>query len=299
MEVRMNLYVKSDECLKTYLKELKKMPELEPHQVVALGRMARDGDIDARRILILGHLRYVVSIAKQFTGGGLSLSDLICWGNLGLLDAVEGYDPDYTHDPNKEEDPEHPEDQKDERSPKLFTTYSKWYIEKWIKQAKKAWLNNPTKKEIEEYGVVQDVYEKMEKYLCIDLNSKEKRHNLKVEPFAWLNDVLYLDHPISDGDPDGDTYESIVASDQPDPLDVVVDNETTNDLIKIIAETLDPDERKYIEMYFGISGKPMYEWDIAEQCNVDLLVVAKTINAAIVKLNKNRRIRELRGGISR
>lgn len=298
MEVRMNLYVKSDECLKTYLKELEKMPELEPQQVVALGRMARDGDIDARRILILGHLRFVVSIAKQFTGGGLSLSDLICWGNLGLLDAVEGYDPDYTHNPNTEEDPEHPDDKKEARDPKLFTTYSKWYIEKYIKQAKKAWLGKPTKNEEREYGVVPDVYGKMAEYLRIDLNSKERRHNVKVEPYAWLNDLL-LDHPISDGDADGDTYGSIVASDQPDPSDVVVDNETANDLIKIIAETLDRDEKKYIEMYFGISGKPMYEWDIAEQCNVDLLVVAKTINAAIVKLNKNRRIRELRGGISR
>lgn len=294
----MNLYVKSDECLGIYLKELKKTPELEEQEIVALGRMARDGDIDARRILILGHLRYVVSIAKEHTGGGLSLSDLICWGNLGLLDAVEGYDPDYTHDPNEQEDPENPDDKKDARNPKLFTTYAKWYIEKYIKQAKKAWLDKPTKKEIEEYGVVPDVYEKMAQYLCIDLNSKERRKNTKVEPYAWLDDLL-LDHPISKSDPDGDTFESIIASDDPDPSDTVCDNEITNDLMKILAETLDKNEKKYIEMYFGISCKPMYEWEIAEQCNADLLVVAKTINAAIVKLNKNKKIRELRGCISR
>lgn len=292
----MNLYVQSDECLKTYLKELKNMPELEPQEVVALGRMARKGDIDARRILILGHLRYVVSIAKEYTGGGLSLSDLICWGNLGLLDAVEGYDPDYIHNPDAEDDPEHPEDLKDARDPKLFTTYAKWYIEKYIKQAKKAWLGKPTKKEIEEYGIVPDVYEKMANYLCIDLNSKERRKNTKVEPYAWLDDLL-LDHPISN-DSDSDTYESIIDSGEPDPADTVCDNEITNDLVKILAETLDKDEKRYIEMYFGISGKPMYEWDIAEQCNADLLVVAKTINAAIVKLNKNKKIRELRGGLS-
>lgn len=293
----MNLYVESDECLGTYLKELENMPELEQQEVVALGRMARDGDPDARRILILGHLRYVVSIAKEHVGEGLSLSDLICWGNIGLLDAVEGYDPDYVSDDEAEENPRKPKNKKDSRDPKMLTTYSKWYIEKYMREAKKAWIGRPSKDDYGPNDEMPDVYGKMAKYLCIDLNSKERRKNTKVEPFAWLDDLL-LDKPISNGDSDGDNFESIIASDSPDPSDTVVDNEITNDLIKILAETLDKDEKKYIEMYFGISGKPMYEWEIAEQCNADLLSVAKTINAAIVKLNKSKKMRELRGGLS-
>ena len=293
----MNLYVESDECLDTYLKELEKMPELEPQEVVALGRMAKHGDIEARRILILGHLRYVVSLAKKQVGGGLSLSDLICWGNIGLLDAVEGYDPDYVSDSEAEENPLNPKNKKDARDPKMLTTYSKFYIEKYMKEAKKEWIGKPSKSDYGTDDSMPDVYGKMAQYLSIDLNSKERRVNKKVEPFAWLDDLL-LDKEISQGDSDGDTFESIVASNVQDPSDTVVDNETTNDLIKILAETLDKDEKKYIEMYFGISGKPMYEWEIAEQCNADLLVVAKTINAAIVKLNKNKKIRELRGGLS-
>ena len=293
----MNLYVESDECLDTYLKELDKMPELEPQEVVALGRMAKHGDIDARRILILGHLRFVVSLAKKQVGGGLSLSDLICWGNIGLLDAVEGYDPDYVSDSEAEENPLNPKNKKDARDPKMLTTYSKFYIEKYMKEAKKEWIGKPSKGAYGADDSMPDVYGKMAQYLCIDLNSKKGRVNKKVEPFAWLDDLL-LDKAISQGDSDGDTFESIVASRSPDPSDTVVDNETTNDLIKILAETLDKDEKKYIEMYFGISGKPMYEWEIAEQCNADLLVVAKTINAAIVKLNKSKKIRELRGGLS-
>ena len=121
----MNLYVESDECLGTYLKELENMPELEPHEIVALGRMARDGDTDARRILILGHLRFVVSLAKEHVGGGLSLSDLICWGNIGLLDAVEGYDPDYDPDDGAVENPRDSRNKRDSRDPKMLTTYSK------------------------------------------------------------------------------------------------------------------------------------------------------------------------------
>ena len=273
----MKLNVKSDECLKTYLKELNNMPVLEHQEIIALGRMSKSGDLEARRILILGHLRFVVSLAKKQTGGGLSLADLICWGNIGLLEAVKKYDPDHVSASESDESPLNPNEKKAARHPLLLTTYSKSYIEKYMKKAKKACIGKPSEKDYGEDDSILDVFDWMEKeYPTIDLNSAERRKNRKEKLFAWSDDLpSYI----------------------PDPADTAIENEVSNDLIKILAETLDPDEKKYIMMYFGISMKPMYEWDIAAQCNADILVVAKTINAALVKLNKSKEMRELREGL--
>ncbi len=288
----MSHYAPSEESLDIYLNELRDMPELEPEEVVELGRLARKGDMDARRLLILGHLRYVVSVAKRHNGGGLPLSDLVCWGNLGLLYAVEGYDPDYKQDSNQIKD------DNGGRDPGMFTTYSKWYIEKYIREAIKAWQGRQSKKDYGPTDEIPDVYGKMAEFLCIDLNSKDRRKNTKIEPFVWLDDLL-LDKVIASGEKDGATYESLIPSSEPDPSVILSDDDARRDLQKIIDQTLSKDERMYLELYFGYYGKPMEEWDIARVCSVNVLKVAKTINNAIVRLNKNQLIRELRGCISK
>ena len=290
----------NDESFRIYRREISNLPVLTHEEVIKCGRLALGGDIDARRLLILSHLKFVVDIASQHLGGGLPLSELVCWGNLGLLDAVEGYDPDYKKDPEAEEDPENPEDKKDARSPGLFTTYAKWYIEKYIKEAKKAWTGRLTKKDLEAEDDRPDIYEKMAGYLSVDLNAKHRRKNRDdiIEPFAWLDEVL-LDSPAYSEDRDGATKESLIASDSPDPAVYLADEDSKMKLNQILAETLSDEEKMYIMDYFGFEGKdPLFQWEIAKKYYVDPRDVAKTINKVIMRLNKDRRIRELRGSIS-
>ena len=283
--------ISNDECFDRYRKEISGIDVLEPEEVIACGRLARKGDIDARRLLILSHLKYVVDVARQHLGGELPLSELVCWGNLGLLDAVEGYDPDYSKDPEAVDDPEHPKKSKDVRSPGLFTTYAKWYIEKYIREAKKAWSGTGDNR--------PDIYEKMADYLTIDLNSKPRRKNSRIEPFAWLEEIL-LDAPAYSSDSEGETNESIVASESLDPSVWLSDEDSRNELNRILAETLSKEERLYIEEFFGYHGEPKSQWEIArEQLVDDPRIVARAINKAVAKLNRNKRIRELRGCISR
>lgn len=293
--------ISNDECFRIYLREISNLPVLTHEEVIKCGRLARKGDIDARRLLILSHLKFVVDIASQHLGGGLPLSELVSWGNIGLLDAVEGYDPDYKKDPEVEEDPENPEDMKDARSPSLFTTYAKWYIEKYLREAKKAWTGRLTKKDLEAGDDRPDIYEKMAGYLSVDLNAKKKRKDKEdgIEPFAWLNDIL-LDSPAFSEDQDGATNESFIASASPDPAVLLADEDSKAKLNQILAETLSDEEKMYIKDYFGYDGnKPLFQWEIAKKYYVDPRDVAKAINKAIIRLNKDRRIRELRGCISR
>ena len=106
-----------DNGLSTYLREISRIPLLSPKQEMDLARLARKGDGEARRRLIVANLRLVVSIAKKYLYYGLPLLDLIEEGNLGLMKAVERYDPDKGC---------------------RFSTYATW----WIRQAVTRALSN-------------------------------------------------------------------------------------------------------------------------------------------------------------
>ena len=75
-----------------YLKEIGQVPLLTPEQEIELAKRVEEGDQEAKRKLEEANLRLVVSIAKHYTGHGMSLMDLIQEGSLGLIRAVEKYD---------------------------------------------------------------------------------------------------------------------------------------------------------------------------------------------------------------
>ena len=99
-----------DDPVKTYLKEIGRVPLLTAEQEADLARAAQAGDEQARRALSEANLRLVVSVAKRYVGRGLPFLDLIQEGNLGLMKAAEKFEP--------------------ERGFK-FSTYATW----WIRQA--------------------------------------------------------------------------------------------------------------------------------------------------------------------
>ena len=103
--------------LSTYLAEISKIPLLSTSDEIRLAKQAQTGDAEARHKLIISNLRLVVSIAKKYLYYGLPLLDLIEEGNVGLMKAVERYDPD--------------------RGCK-FSTYATW----WIRQAVTRALSN-------------------------------------------------------------------------------------------------------------------------------------------------------------
>ncbi len=100
--------------IEVYFKDINKIPLLTAEDEKELARRIRRGDREARDRMIRANLRLVVSIAKNYVDRGLSLLDLIEEGNLGLLKAVEKFDPD--------------EDCR-------FSTYATWWIKQSIKRA--------------------------------------------------------------------------------------------------------------------------------------------------------------------
>jgi RNA polymerase primary sigma factor len=100
--------------IETYFKDINRIPLLNANEEKELARRIRKGDEKAREQMIKANLRLVVSIAKNYVDRGLSLMDLIEEGNLGLLKAVERFDPD---------------------AECRFSTYATWWIKQSIKRA--------------------------------------------------------------------------------------------------------------------------------------------------------------------
>src|SRR5437879_9985561 len=100
--------------LETYLREINETPLLNADQEKQLARQIAVGNTEARDQMVRANLRLVVNIARGYTGKGLALQDLIEEGNLGLLRAVEGFDPNMNT---------------------RFSTYASYWIKQSIKRA--------------------------------------------------------------------------------------------------------------------------------------------------------------------
>jgi RNA polymerase nonessential primary-like sigma factor len=100
--------------LQTYLREIRRTPLLSPEEEFATATRAREGDFQARQAMIEHNLRLVVSIAKNYLGRGLPMTDLIEEGNLGLMHAIGKFEPDRGF---------------------RFSTYASWWIRQSIERA--------------------------------------------------------------------------------------------------------------------------------------------------------------------
>ncbi|MGH7179989.1 MAG: sigma-70 family RNA polymerase sigma factor, partial [Tepidisphaeraceae bacterium] len=101
--------------LSLYLRSINESPLLTADQEKSLARrIINDNDPEARERMVRSNLRLVVNIAKHYVGRGMTLPDLIEEGNIGLLKAVEGFDPE---------------------NGARFSTYASWWIKQAIKRA--------------------------------------------------------------------------------------------------------------------------------------------------------------------
>jgi RNA polymerase nonessential primary-like sigma factor len=102
------------DAVQLYLKEIEFSPLLTPEEEVKYGRLARQGDEVGRQKMIVCNLRLVVKISRRYMNRGLALPDLIEEGNLGLIHAVEKFDPERGF---------------------RFSTYATWWIRQNIERA--------------------------------------------------------------------------------------------------------------------------------------------------------------------
>ncbi|GJM44900.1 MAG: RNA polymerase sigma factor [Gemmatimonadota bacterium] len=259
-----------ESALETYLQEINQVQLLTADEEKELAREIRVGDQAARERMIRANLRLVVSIAKNYINRGLSFMDLIEEGNLGLLKAVERFDPDEQC---------------------RFSTYATW----WIKQSiRRALVNTVKTVRIPSYMV--EIIDKW-KNVSMELQYKLGRQPSVAEVALELNiapeSVGVIKRAIR-------TYTSSSQSTSLDVLwslsDVLEDTNARQpdevlfeamDLEKLdsILGTIDEREAKILKLRYGLgNAEPMTLKDIGKQVNLTRERVRQIENEALRKL---------------
>jgi RNA polymerase primary sigma factor len=262
----------SDSSLKLYMREIAKTPLLTIAEENELAERIKAGDEKARTQMIKANLRLVVKIAHDYSGYGLSLSDLISEGNIGLMNAVERFDP--------------------EKGGKL-STYGAW----WIKQSIKRALANQSKTIRLPIHMVDKIarMRRISSSLAEDLGREPSDDELAAElglprqKIAMLKQAAQrpasLDAPIHEGE--ATEYGEIVSDESAsDPLEMLTDKNMhaeINGLLSILNER----ERRIIDERFGLSGlKPMLLEDVGREFGVSRERIRQLQNSALAKMRK-------------
>jgi RNA polymerase primary sigma factor len=263
--------VQSD--LSLYLKEINRTALLTAEDERELGwKIINDNCAASRERMIRANLRLVVSIAKNYVNRGLSLTDLIEEGNIGLLRAVEGFDPSQGA---------------------RFSTYASW----WIKQAIKRALMNATQPvHIPAYMVEliakwKIAFRRLEAELGAppSLQDLAKAMDLPLKKVRIIKrSIRAFQSPSTARDSSGELInlsELVADSRVGKPEERVFQREELT-LLKRLLESIDEREASVLRMRFGLDGcEPLTLKQIADEIGISRERVRQIVDEGLTKLN--------------
>jgi RNA polymerase primary sigma factor len=261
-----------DTAIKLYLREIGQVKLLTPQEEIVLAARIKKGDMEAREEMIKANLRLVVKIAHDYEGLGLPLLDLINEGNIGLMKAVERFDPS--------------------KGGKL-STYGAW----WIKQSIKRALANQSKTIrlpvhlVDKISKLRRTSMRLEEEFGREPSDDELGEELGISGarVAQLRTAAIrpasLDAPI--GDDESNSFAEVVEDENADTPYQMLEDKTVNRMLHEMIKILDPREMTILRYRFGLEGgteKTLEE--VGEKFGVTRERVRQIQNIALGKLRK-------------
>ncbi len=257
--------------LETYLREINETSLLSADEEKELAHRIEDGDNEARDRMVRANLRLVVNIARSYTGKGLGLQDLIEEGNLGLLRAVEGFDPSMNT---------------------RFSTYASY----WIKQSiKRALVNTAKTIRIPAYMV-----ELLAKWRRASTRLQDELGRAPThEEIARILDLpkkklsiikkairIYNSVPQSDQTENGWSIDEMLMDGRAKSPDTeMVETDDLKQVLELL-EKMDPREATVLRMRFGLDDEePKTLKEIGERLGLTRERVRQIESEALAKLN--------------
>ena len=261
-----------DGGIKIYLREIGKTDLLTPEQEVELAERIKKGDPEARSHMIRANLRLVVKIAQDYANYGLPLLDLISEGNIGLMKAVERFDPN--------------------KGGKL-STYAAW----WIKQSIKRALANQSKTirlpvhMVDKISKMRRVAMSMSEELGREPSDDELSEEIGIDR-AKLSQLKVasmrpasLDAPISEDD--STEFGEIVGDDTAQTPFEMLSHKNMHGQLDGLLTVLDERERKIIDARFGLNGqKARTLEEVGQEFGVTRERIRQLQNIALRKLRR-------------
>jgi RNA polymerase primary sigma factor len=262
----------TDSSTRLYMQEITKTPLLTAEEEVELAERIMEGDETAREHMIKANLRLVVKIARDYSNYGVPLADLVSEGNIGLMKAVEKFDP--------------------EKGGKL-STYAAW----WIKQSIKRALSNQGKTIrlpvhlVDKLARIRRITAILAEELGREPTDDELVEELGIprQKLAMLKQASQrptsLDAPVNDDV--GMTYAEMISDDAAEsPLESLANKNyhgELEDLLKLLNER----ESSIIDQRFGLNGKkPLTLEEIGRDFGVSRERIRQLQNSAIAKMKR-------------
>jgi RNA polymerase primary sigma factor len=262
----------NDIGIKIYRREIGSTPLLTPPQEVALAVKIKKGDVQARALMISSNLRLVMTIAQDYVNLGLPLLDLISEGNMGLMKAVDRFDPS--------------------KGAKL-STYASWWIRQTIQRAlsyqsktirlpvnlgeKISKLRRVALQMTEELGR-EPTAEELEEEIGIASGKVSQLKAASIRPAS-------LDAPIVDDDLT-EFGDSVADEDAPTPFEVLRDKDLCHEVCKLL-EGLDDREKEIISERFGFGGREQKTLEeVGKQLRASRERIRQLQNSALSKLRR-------------
>lgn len=259
--------------LETYLREINETALLSAEEEQELAERIADGDVRARDRMVRANLRLVVNIARGYTGKGLSLPDLIEEGNLGLLRAVEGFDPAVGT---------------------RFSTYASY----WIKQSiKRALINSAKTIRIPAYMVeLLSKWRRANARLTEELGRTPTPEEVarvlglprKKLPIIKKAIRIYNSTPQTDQAEAGWSLGEMVMDERmKSPEDELVEHDALRHVMQML-QTMDPREATVLRMRFGLDDmEPHTLKEIGERLGLTRERVRQIETEALAKLSES------------
>jgi len=282
LKISKSITNRESESLEKYLQEIGKVELIRADEEAQLAELIRKGDQKALDKLTKANLRFVVSVAKQYQNQGLSLSDLINEGNLGLIKAAQRFD---------------------ETKGFKFISYAVWWIRQSILQAlaeqsrivrlplNKVGLNSKINKA---FSLLEQEFERpptpeeIAQYLDIEVD----------EVISTLNmggKHLSMDQPITEGE-DGSLIDMLENENAVKTDSKLINNDSLNIELERSLNTLTPRQKEVVTYFFGIGvDHPLSLEDLGEKYNLTRERVRQIKDKAILKLRETSQSNMLRG----
>lgn len=263
-----------------YLRDLQDLPLITAEQEAELAGRIQKGDREALKKLVEANLRFVVSVARQFQGQGLSLADLVAEGNVGLIEAAKRFDGTKGF---------------------KFISYAVWWIRQAILAAlaKQSRIVRLPQNKIGQLHKIQRESSRLQQELHRDPQCEEVAKKLGAEEESISNTLalskvyISLDAPLKE-DSKEDLKSLLIDDNQPAP-DRSLWKDSMITQVKNSLDTLDDRESQVIKFYFGIDREAsMTLEEIGVRLNLTRERVRQIRNKAISRLRHISRSRALR-----
>ena len=263
----------SNSVIERYLEEIGSRKLLTKEEEYQLGKQVQEGSLEAKRIMIEANLRLVVKLARRYLRSGLNILDLIEEGNIGLMRAVEKFNPELGF---------------------KFSTYAAWWIQQSIErgimnQERTVRLPIHVVKQLNSLLKTERIMRHKNSNLSMnDIADKLNYSSKEVEDMLMLNEkTISLDIESSCSSySDRPFIDTLVADNESEPINHLI-SEELNQKIDSLIDSLSPKHYEIIIMRFGLRGhNPMTIAQISKETGYKKEKVRSLQAEAIIRLRE-------------